>query len=265
MSAQEASRVAALKEAFGSNGPAFAALLDNIAKVNFDAYKNKCSSLVPVQTSLSALSKKVPKFWFTSLSRCPSLQAFFDPVDAEALTFLEDVKVMHDEKDCRNFVIEFHFSSKNPFFSNTTLTKSLTVTPSGPNAAPAPTPYDLDADLYLSASTPIKWTSPDHDLTKKAPRPDLETLEEFDAFDGMGSFFNWFGETGRDGMGIGESLLEWKGNAIEYAAGLVEDLDDGSEGMPSDDDDDSEDEDPTKEVDLESEEDQPKKKKSKKA
>lgn len=93
------------------------------------------------------------------------------------------------------------------------LKKALTVKP--PKGTPAPSPYDLDADLYTSASEPIQWTSPEHDLCKKAPRPKLEDLEEFDSFDGVGSFFCWFAEDGRDGLGLGESVLEWKSSAIE--------------------------------------------------
>ncbi|KAL8277270.1 hypothetical protein RQP46_010339 [Phenoliferia psychrophenolica] len=253
-------RKQALKEAFGKDAGAFDALLVEVAKVNFDAYKTKVESLATIQDKLSTLAKKVPKFWPTSIAKCPALAQNFDPQDADALAYLTDVKIVHDKKDVRDFTVEMHFSSKNPFFSNTVLRKSLTVTP--PAGTETPSEYDLDADLYaLPVVEPIKWTSPDHDLTKKAPRPKMEDLEEFDAFDGMGSFFCWFGEDGKDGLGIGETLLEWKSNAIEYAANMIDD-DMGSdmEGMPSGDEDDSDDDDPTKEVDLESEDERPKKK-----
>jgi hypothetical protein len=34
--------------------------------------------------------------------------------------------------------------------------------------------------VYLGPKTPITWTSPDHDLTKKAPRANVEDKEEFE-------------------------------------------------------------------------------------
>lgn len=62
---------------------------------------------------------------------------------------------------------------------------------------PAPAPYDTTAPLY-SKATAITWTSPEHDLVKKAPRPVVEEVENFDEFDGMGSIFGWFMEAGED-------------------------------------------------------------------
>ena len=69
--------------------------------------KTKVESLVSVQDQLSKLSKKVPKFWFTSLSRCPTLQQYFDPADGDALAHLTDIKIVHSKTDVRDFVVEF--------------------------------------------------------------------------------------------------------------------------------------------------------------
>jgi hypothetical protein len=52
-------------------------------------------------------------------------------------------------------------------------------------------------------------------LTKKAPRALASEKEEFDEFDGHGSFFNWFKEDGEDVTTMGELLLEWYGHATE--------------------------------------------------
>lgn len=109
---------------------------------------------------------------------------------------------------------------KNPYFKESTLTKKLTLTPpaSLEPKPETPSPYDLEAPVYLGPKTPITWTSPDHDLTKKAPRANVEDKEEFDEFDGTGSFFNFFTDEGEDPTGMGEILLEWFGHATESVA-----------------------------------------------
>lgn len=110
------------------------------------------------------------------------------------------------------------FAAKNPYFKETTLSKSFTITPPS-SLTPAPEPvtsHDLEAPLYLVGSTPISWTSPDHDLTKKAPRGAAPTdKEEYDGLEGPGSFFNLFTEEGEDTMDVGQTFLEWWGHATE--------------------------------------------------
>lgn len=106
------------------------------------------------------------------------------------------------------------FSAKNPFFKDTVLTKKVTSTPPSTSDAPGPEPFDLDAPSYTS-STPIAWTSPDHDLTKKAPKVNVAELEGYDEFEGHGSFFNWFGASGVDESGLADDLLDWWSNAME--------------------------------------------------
>lgn len=95
---------------------------------------------------------------------------------------------------------------------------------------------------------------------KKAPRVKIEELEEYDDFNGVGSFFNWFAEGGVDGYGLGENFLEWWTHATEYAAGLVE-----LENDDDDDDEDALDDEEAADIDIESEDEKPKKKRSKKA
>ncbi|KAM0754478.1 hypothetical protein T439DRAFT_296828 [Meredithblackwellia eburnea MCA 4105] len=265
-------RKEALLAAFGADlAPQFEEILDETAKANYDAYKSKLSQLESTASKLSTLAAKVPKFWAKSLNNCVALNQTIDPVDSEPLQYITDVKIKHGEKDVRDFEVEFHFSPKNPYFSNPVLSKSLTVTPPASLSLPAPSPWDLDATLYL-LPTPkdkaIKWTSDAHNLIKKAPRVKVDELEEYDDFNGLGSFFNWFEEEGKDELGIGETLLEWKGNALEYAAGLVVDLNEGlSDGGEDEfdefDEDEEDEEDDGKSVDLESEDERPKKKNKK--
>lgn len=58
-------------------------------------------------------------------------------------------------------------------------------------------------------------------MTKKAPRANVEDKEEFDEFDGTGSFFNFFTDEGEDPTGMGEILLEWFGHATESVLPLM--------------------------------------------
>lgn len=172
------------------------------------------------------------------------------------------------------------FSSKNPSFKQTKLSRKFTVSP--PNDMTKdledyqpPQPFNLEADLFMLPCERPQWTSPEHDLCKKAPRPDIKAMEEFDEFEGQGSFFNLFSEQsdGIDEADFGETLLEWWAHASEYAAGLtnLDDMDSDDDGQMGDfddldDDDESDEEDPTKEIDLGSDEESVKrpKKRSKK-
>jgi hypothetical protein len=81
-------------------------------------------------------------------------------------------------------------------------------------AALTPEAYDLEADLYSSATT-ISWTSDKLNLCKKAPRVAVEELEENDEFQGLGSIFGWFTEEGEDKYQVGETFLEWWSHALE--------------------------------------------------
>ncbi|BGP13512.1 hypothetical protein JCM10213_000554 [Rhodosporidiobolus nylandii] len=269
--ADSLTRLDILKQAFGEHAQAFEENLEQQAKAHFEAYKFKLQQQAPVYKSRSELAAKIPNFWSTSLQNCRNVAQFFDPADDDALKHLKEVEIVHDEKDVREFEVKFTFSPKNPYFKETTLSKKLTVTPpsSVTPAPPTPASHDLEAPLYGLPGTKITWTSKEHDLTKKAPRPAKQSteLEEFDEFDGPGSFFNWFAEEGEDEMSVGESLLEWWGHAAEYAAGLasMDDMGDSDvEGFGAEfdfDDDESEDDDPKKEIDLSDEENKRPKKK----
>lgn len=70
--------------------------------------------------------------------------------------------------------------------------------------------------MYLTSVAPITWTSKDHDLTLKSPRVEVEELEEFDEFNGHGSFFCWFSEVGLDNRGLGDDFLEWWSHVTEW-------------------------------------------------
>lgn len=178
-----------------------------------------------------------------------------DNVDVEPLKHLKDVWIEHDDKDVREYEVTFvrfpslslssiqrrrklnpliprssllvllqTFSPKNPYFKETQIKKRVTVTPpkSSEEASETPGPYDLDAPLFLLPSSPITWTSDEHNLIKKAPKVNVLELEQFDEFEGSaGSFFNWFTQEGEDDIGLAEYLLEWWSHATEYVLILL--------------------------------------------
>ncbi|GAA5934015.1 hypothetical protein JCM3775_002849 [Rhodotorula graminis] len=257
---REATRVDFLTAAFGKEvATQFDQNLDDASAAHFEAYKFKIEQQKPVYKKRAELAAKVKEFWFMALQHCGTTSQFIDAVDEEALKALKAVWIEHSPSDVREYEIRFTFG-KNPFFKNSTLVKKLTLTPPADLAdkADKPKPFDLEAPVFLADKVDIDWISPDHDLTKKAPRAHADDKEEFDEFEGAGSFFNWFGEVGEDRTSLGENLLEWWAHATEYAAGLTAHDDDdesGAEfGFDSEFDDESEDEDPKKEIDLDDEE-----------
>ncbi|ORY86702.1 hypothetical protein BCR35DRAFT_302421 [Leucosporidium creatinivorum] len=261
-------RLTFLKQAFGEHATAFDSNLDEVAKINFDAYKHKLHHLRPTLLTRQTLSKKIPSFWLSALKNCRATARFVDPADEIALKHLDEVWIEHGKEDPREWEFKLTFSSKNPSFSNTILSRKFTCTP--PSPAPAPSAFDLEADVYLLPTTAPSWTSPEHNLLLKAPRADPTQMEEFDDFGGPGSFFHLFDDKldGEDQIGMAEILLEWWAHATEYAAGLtaIDDLssdDEGFFGLDGDDDEDSDD-DPTKEIDLGSEEEEEEEKRPKK-
>lgn len=68
----------------------------------------------PIHAKRAALAKLVPQFWTKALNNNASFVPFIDPVDKEALEFLEDVWIEHNEEDPRDFEIRFVRSSPVP-------------------------------------------------------------------------------------------------------------------------------------------------------
>ncbi|GAA5909551.1 Vps75p [Sporobolomyces salmoneus] len=262
-------RIDILKAAFGANAEKFEENLVADTRAQFDAYVHKVSLQKSVFETRSQLSQKVPEFWFNSLRNCKLTQQYLDNVDVDCLKHLKDVWIEHSEKDVRDYEITFTFSNKNPYFKEPKISKKVTVTPpkGSEHESLLPSPYDLDAPLFLLPSK-LPWTSDEHNLVKKAPKVNVLEMEEFDEdFSGSaGSFFNWFETEGEDDMGLGETLLEWWSHATEYAAGLSSmDSDDGEDFSGGEfDDEESDDEDPKKEIDLSDEDSKRPKKKQKK-
>jgi hypothetical protein len=112
----------------------------------------------------------------------PELAPHIDAVDHQLLNTLEDVWIEHNDEDPREIDITFTFG-ENPYLTEKTLTKKFTVAPPEAGSSAELIKYDLDAP---TATTPVNitWKDDEHNLVKKAPRVKIETLEEFDEFNG---------------------------------------------------------------------------------
>eukprot|EP01088_Endostelium_zonatum_P000348 TRINITY_DN10632_c0_g1_i1.p1 TRINITY_DN10632_c0_g1~~TRINITY_DN10632_c0_g1_i1.p1 ORF type:complete len:432 (-),score=183.58 TRINITY_DN10632_c0_g1_i1:45-1340(-) len=67
--------------------------------------------------------KGIPEFWLTSLKNTPIFEDAITPDDEEALKFLVDITAELLPEEPNSFRLDFHFAT-NPFFSNTTLSKT---------------------------------------------------------------------------------------------------------------------------------------------
>jgi nucleosome assembly protein 1-like 1 len=68
--------------------------------------------------------KGIPQFWLASMQNNPMVGDAITENDEEALSYLRDVRCTElDQEGQHGFTLTFHFA-ENPFFSNTTLTKT---------------------------------------------------------------------------------------------------------------------------------------------
>ncbi|KAH8929514.1 hypothetical protein BT69DRAFT_1292519 [Atractiella rhizophila] len=251
------------KEIYGANVEEANTIVESWQKVEYEAWKQKLAAQEKVLAQREALIKKYPKFWLTALTNFANLSSFMVAEDREALEALEDLKIIHKE-DPRYFDIVLTFK-ENPFFSNTTLVKSYSLTPADnvkleTPAAPVPK-YSLEAETYTSP-TPIDWKSEDKNLVKKYPAKNIDDMEEFDEVPDQihGSFFNYFtsGEDGQDPYNFAEMFNVVYEQALDLFAGVYvdSDLEDGEDHSEDEEDDD----DASKEIDLDEEEEKRSKK-----
>ncbi|KAL8280876.1 hypothetical protein RQP46_006880 [Phenoliferia psychrophenolica] len=238
--AHTAATAEAFTEAFGAElAPAFLTLKEKMDKVRYESFKASIVAMAPLQAQVAEMGAKVPKFWVTSLVNCSETRNHIPKCDVPALEALTNVSVQYGD-DIRNFDVVFTFA-ENAYFSNPTLTLSFTVTP--PAGETAPKPFDLSPDVYMKPVTTIQWKSDDVNLVKKAPKVDIEDLDddaEISEETGFGSFFNFFSQSGEDTEEIGEALCEWRVQALEYATGSDKSDDEWSDDGEGDDNEDAE-------------------------
>ena len=70
--------------------------------------------------------KGIPQFWVCSMGHEEDVAELLTEEDVDCLEYLTDV-VCQDFDDGKGFVLRFHFSDANPYFANTTLTKTYNV------------------------------------------------------------------------------------------------------------------------------------------
>jgi len=238
----EDATVALISEHYGSQASAIQAIRLDLAKAELAAYKAKVDSQKPIFEKRREAVKSIPKFWLNSLLRGPpQLVALIDIKDRDALGYLIDVWLDHGE-DPREVTWTFSFSADNPYFKERTLKKVMTLKKKS-NGSIATTvaadTYDISHLLQTEAIT-ITWTSPKHDLASGRPRIDPTELEEYDEFQSLGSFFNWFIE-GHDNFEISEILLEWWPEAHDSYAQLTTSFEDDEDHEGDEDDSDQDD------------------------
>jgi len=98
----------------------------------------------------------LPGFWLDAMQRNSLLSQFVEEWDEAALIFLDSVTV-EELADAFGYKLNFHFS-KNPFFTNEVLTKTLTISNFYTDASMP--------DIDESVGTEINWI-PERDLTVK--------------------------------------------------------------------------------------------------
>lgn len=112
-------------------------------------------------------AKGIPQFWLTALRNHIGISELITDRDEEALKFLENITLSYlddkpstgddEEGTAPGFILTFHFS-ENPFFSNTTLTKTYIYQKE--------VGYAGDFVYDKAVGCPIAWKE-DKDLTKE--------------------------------------------------------------------------------------------------
>jgi len=101
------------------------------------------------------IAKGIPQFWVCAMGHNENIAELLTEDDVDCLEHLSDIQC-HDYADGRGFVLELHFSSDNPYFSNSVLTKRYDV----PNILLADEPL-----LKNVEGCTIDWSGPEHCLT----------------------------------------------------------------------------------------------------
>ncbi|GFR49042.1 hypothetical protein Agub_g11066 [Astrephomene gubernaculifera] len=172
----------------------------------------------PIYTQRASIIKNVPLFWQRTLSSHPTLADQLTDDDTAVLEHLTELEVVDFDDIKSGFKIVLNFSSRNPFFSNTTLTKSFH--------------YGDDNGVEVRADV-IEWNQGFEPSSTGLPGDPGRSY----------MFFLWLGETQPIGEGTPDEISEilkeeiWP-NPLKYfmselpllEAGLEgEELDEGAE------------------------------------
>ncbi|KAL8529597.1 hypothetical protein ACS0TY_006868 [Phlomoides rotata] len=190
----------------------------------------------PVYDKRNELIKSIPDFWLTAFMSHPALSELLTEEDQKIFKYLSNLEVEENKDVKSGYSITFHFKP-NPYFENSTLTKTFSFPEEGTN--------DITA-------TPIKWKEgmglPNGVAEEKKGNKRTHAEE---------SFFSWFNDTEHNGLNeiqdeqvaeiIKDDLwpnpLTYFNNEADEEDFEVEDDDDDDEDKDSDGSDDDDDED----------------------
>ncbi|KAI5732477.1 hypothetical protein M8J76_000711 [Diaphorina citri] len=134
----------------------------------------------------------IPGFWLTVFHNVSMLSDMVQVYDEPILKHLLDVRVIILEKDPMGFVLEFHFS-KNPYFSNTLLTKEY-IMKCEPDEND---PFSFEGpEIYKCVGCKIDWYK-DQNVTvktvkKKQKHKSKGQIRIVNKTEPNDSFFNFF-------------------------------------------------------------------------
>lgn len=123
----------------------------------------------------------VPEFWLVALKNCEELEEYITEKDEEALKHLLDIRAERLPDGEPGFVLHFIFQQPNPFFTNTTLSKTYRMAD------------DEEPMLQRAEATPIEWKQGKQLTVKvmkrKPKKPGASSGYKRECAD---SFFNFF-------------------------------------------------------------------------
>uniref|UniRef100_A0A8D8TZ67 Nucleosome assembly protein 1-like 1 n=2 Tax=Cacopsylla melanoneura TaxID=428564 RepID=A0A8D8TZ67_9HEMI len=134
----------------------------------------------------------IPGFWLTVFHNVSMLSEMVQVYDEPILKHLLDVRVIILEKDPMGFVLEFHFS-KNPYFTNTLLTKEY-VMKCEPDENE---PFSFEGpEIYKCVGCKIDWNK-DQNVTvktvkKRQKHKSKAQIRVVNKIEPNDSFFNFF-------------------------------------------------------------------------
>ncbi|KAH8835919.1 hypothetical protein DL96DRAFT_1694069 [Flagelloscypha sp. PMI_526] len=216
---------------------------DRLARIDLALEIEENKRYLPAYEARRDLIKTIPNFWAVTLMHNDTfILHLAHAADRQALTYIEDIWVVKDDKDPRAFTLEFTWK-ENPYFSDTLLKKTFKWVPS-PDSDNTPDEngisqanidFNWETDIKAD-STKINWKDPEQALTKLYPRQLNEDDDDLPAE--AGSFFNFF-EHESDPFELGIAIAQ---DIFPDAINFFLELDSDDE---EDDDDDAE------EIDLE--------------
>ena len=169
----------------------------------------------PILKKRGEVLKKIDGFWAQALMNMMTIHIYLENADIEALAYLTDFSIERTGEDGDPRPAKFNFTfAKNPYFSDTTLTKEFKLRSDAPSLK---ADYDYIQEV-VPVKTQINWIDDEHNLAKKNPQKGGQEDDDFEP----GSFFSCFFESekmevaGPIAMGLQDDFYP---NAVEAYTG----------------------------------------------